>query len=111
MSSEGIQSNPPLGPKDQKMYEQEYKQGADLFKRALDQYTKSDNPYQKQEFQDVMDKAMHILNQTAHALMKKELEKQNAEIQKDYGTFKKYPADPDTIKKLNQDLDQAKRSL
>ena len=30
----------PLGPREKKMYEQEYKHGAELFKRALDQYTK-----------------------------------------------------------------------
>ncbi len=101
----------PLGPHDRKMYEHEYKQSADLFKRALDQYSKSDNPYQKAEFKDVMDQAMQVLNETASELMRKELQAQNQKIAKDYETFQKFPDDPDTVDKLNSDLDKAKKSL
>ncbi len=101
----------PLNPQDKRMYEQEYKHGADLFKRALDQYTKSSNSNQKAEFKDVMDKSMQVLNETARDLMRKELQKQNEQIAKDYATFKKYPGDEDTIQKLNKDLDQAKKSI
>ena len=97
------------GPRgDKQTYEQEYKHSAYLFQRALDQYNKSDNPYQKTEFKDVMDKAMNVLNETAHGLMRKELEEQNKKIANDYENFQKYPGDPDTIEKLNNDLDQAK---
>ena len=63
----------PIGPQDQRAYEIEYKHGADLFQRALDQYSKSDNPYQKAEFKDVMDQAMNVLNETAKELMRSEL--------------------------------------
>ena len=101
----------PLNPHDKKMYEQEYKQGATLFKQALDQYTKSDNPYQQIEFKKVMDKAMQVLNQTAHGLMRQELKAQNERIAKDYSTFKKYPKDPDTLNKLKQDLEDAKAAI
>lgn len=101
----------PLGPREQKMYEQEYKHSADLFKRALDQYNKSDNMYQKAEFKDVMDKAMQVLNETANELMRKELKKQNEQIAKDYATFQKFPKDPDTQDKLSHDLDKAKKSI
>lgn len=92
-------------------YEQEYKQGADLFQKALTQYNKSSNPYQQAEFKSVMDQAMHVMNETAHALMRQELEKQTQKIAKDYATFQKYPSDPDTISKLNRDLDRAKKSV
>jgi len=101
----------PVGPRDKKMYEQEYKHSADLFKRALDQYTKSDNPYQKAEFKDVMDKAMNVLNETASGLMRKELKTQNDLISKDYATFQKYPGDKDTLDKLSQDLEKARKSI
>ncbi|MBX7066688.1 MAG: hypothetical protein K1X28_05605 [Parachlamydiales bacterium] len=101
----------PIGPREKKMYEQEYKHSADLFKRALDQYNKSENPYQKAEFKDVMDKAMTVLNETAHGLMRKELEDQNKKIANDYANFQKYPGDPDTLDKLNSDLDKAKKSV
>ena len=101
----------PIGPREQKMYEQEYKHGADLFKRALDQYSKSDNPNQQAEFKDVMDKAMQVLNETAKELMRNELFKQNEKISQDYATFQKSPSDPDTQSKLEKDLDKAKKSI
>lgn len=106
-----VSGSGPVGPREKKMYEQEYKHGADLFKRALDQYTKSENPYQQAQFKDVMDKAMNVLNETASELMRKELKTQNEAIAKDYATFQKYPDDPDTLAKLNKDLDKAKKSI
>lgn len=111
MSDHGLSGVGPLNPRDKKMYEQEYKHGADLFKRALDQYTKSTNPFQQGEFKGVMDKAMTVLNETANQLMRKELQKQNEQIEKDYATFQKYPGDEDTIHKLTKDLDKAKKSI
>lgn len=101
----------PLGPHEKKMYEEEYKHSADLFKRALDQYNKSENPYQKAEFKDVMDQAMQVLNETASGLMRKELKDQNQHIAQDYANFQKYPGDPDTLNKLSSDLDKAKKSV
>jgi hypothetical protein len=101
----------PLGPSQKKMYEQEFKHGADLFKNALAQYEKSNNPNQKAEFKDVMDKAMNVLNESAHGLMRKELEAQTQKIAQDYATFQKFSGDPNTINKLNQDLDDAKQSI
>lgn len=98
-------------PEDKKMYEREYKQGADLFKKALDQYEKSDNPFQKAEFKDVMDKAMGVLNDSAHGMIRKDLEEKNKKIAQDYETFQKYPQDHEAAKKLSQDLDDAKKSM
>ncbi len=100
-----------IDPRDRKMYEQEYKHGADLFKRALDQYTKSENPYQQAQFKDVMDKALRVLNETASELMRKELQSNNDTIAKDYAAFQRYPNDPNTVEKLNKDLDKAKKSI
>lgn len=106
-----VSGSGPIDPREKKMYEQEYKHGADLFKRALDQYTKSENPYQQAQFKDVMDKALKVLNETASELMRKELQTNNDAIAKDYATFQKYPADPNTVDKLNKDLDKAKKSI
>lgn len=111
MSDQDISGVGPLNPHDRKMYEQEYKQSADLFKRALDQYTKSDNPFQQAQFKDVMDKAMQVMQETANELLRKELVKQNEQISKDYDNFQQYPGDEDTIEKLQRDLDKAKKSL
>ena len=111
MADQDVSGVGPLSPQEKKMYEQEYKHGADLFKRALDQYGKSDNPYQQAEFKDVMDKAMQVLNETASELMRKELQKQNDRIANDYASFQKDPTDKEAAEKLNQDLEKAKKSI
>jgi hypothetical protein len=97
----------PISPADRKMYEQEYKRGADLFQKTLDQYTQSTNPFQKEEYKDVMNKAMDVLNQAAAALKKQDLLKQNQKIAQDFATFQK-SEDSD---KLKTDLDKAKKSI
>lgn len=111
MTDKDLSGVGPLGPRERKMYEQEYKHSADLFKRALEQYNKAENPYQQNEFKDVMDKAMQVLNETARELMRQELQKQNDQIAKDYANFQKFPEDQDSVNKLNRDLDKAKRSI
>lgn len=100
-----------ITPHDIKMYEQEYKQGAQLFQNAIQQYVKSDNPYQKKAFQEVMDKALTILNETASGLNRKALLEQNAKIEKDYDSFNHAPDDAKVVSKLNKDLEQAKKSV
>lgn len=102
---------PPITPHDRKWFEQEYREGAQLFQNAVDHYAKSDNPYQKREFHEVMEKALNILNETAHELNKKSLLEQNAQIAKDYDSFNKAPDDEKTINKLNADLEKAKKSV
>lgn len=101
----------PITPRERKMYEQEYKHGAQLFQKALQQYVKSDNPFQQHEFQEVMDKAMRVLNETASELNRKALLTQNEKIEKDYIAFNDKPEDSSAFKKLNDDLEHAKKAL
>ena len=103
-------SGEPLSPRDKQLYQQEFKHAADLFQRSLDQYAKSDNPYQKEEFKEVMDKAMRVLNETAQELMKNELLKQNEKIAQDWATYQQNES-VDAQKQLSKDLDKAKRSV
>jgi hypothetical protein len=105
-----IHDTGPITPREKKMYEQEYKHGADLFQRALQQSDKSDNPYQKEQFGEVMDKAMAVLNQTARELKRNDLMDQNKQIAADYQTYQNEPT-PGHLKRLNQDLDKAKKSI
>lgn len=100
-----------LGPQERAQYEQEYRRSADLFRRALTQYSEAKNPYQQAEFKGVMDQAMQILQETARGLMRKALQEQNEKIAKDYATFQKHPTDKDTVNKLNHDLEKAKKSV
>lgn len=101
----------PSDSRNRKMYEQEYLHGAELFQKALNQYHASSNPYQQKEFKDVMDQAMSVLNETARGLMRKELDKKNEKIAKDYQNFQKHPDDPHFFDVLNQDLNDAKKSI
>ena len=62
-----------------------------LFQNAVQHYAESNNPYQKKALQEVMDKALTILNETARELNRQKLFDQNAQIEKDYATFNKLP--------------------
>ncbi|MBS0624879.1 MAG: hypothetical protein JSS32_02375 [Verrucomicrobia bacterium] len=107
---QGSEGMGPLSPQEKREYELEYKHGADLFKRALDDYSKSDNIFQKAEFKDVMQQAMQVLNDTAAELKRQELLKQNQAIQKDFAAFQDKDDDA-SISKLSKDLDKAKKSI
>jgi len=91
---------------DKKLYEAEYKQAADLFQRSLNEYNKSDNMYQKEEFKKVMKEAMQILNDAAAELKRKDLNNQNDKIQHDFDTFR---SDDTQASALQADLTKAKR--
>lgn len=98
----------PIGPREKEMYQQEYKHGADLFQRALEQYAKSDNPYQKEEFKQVMDKALRVLNETARELKQQKLLNQNDKISQDYLAYQDQLS-AEAKDKLDQDLERAKK--
>lgn len=99
-----------ITPEERKGFEQEYRHGADLFQRALAGYSKTDNPYQKEEFKEVMDKALGVLNGTASQLLRKELMDQTKKISKDYSDYQDHP-NGRIQKKLDQDLEAAKQAI
>jgi len=96
-----------IQPRDRKLYEGEYKQATDLFQRSLNEYSKSNNIYQKEEFKNVMQQALQILNDTAAELKRQDLLKQNEKIAQDFNTFKS--DDAHSPKQLEADLNQAKK--
>ena len=105
-----IHDTGPITPREKKMFEQEYRHGAELFQKALVQSAKSDNPYQQEQFGDVMHKAMQVLNQAAKELKRKDLMEQNKQISLDFKTYQGHPTDS-TRSQLNQDLDKAKKAI
>jgi len=111
MTSVGDAGGPVHTPREIHMYEQEYRDSAQLFQNAVEHYAKSDNPYQKKEFQEVMDKALQILNETARELNRQSLFDQNAKITKDYASFNKTPDDEKAADQLAKDLEKAKKSV
>lgn len=111
MSSIGGAGEPTHTPSEIRMYEKEYKESAKLFQDAVQHYAKSDNPYQQKEFQEVMDKALSILNETARELNRQALLDQNAKIVKDYAKFNQSPDDENTVAQLEKDLEDAEKSI
>jgi hypothetical protein len=99
----------PLSPQDKKLYMQEYKHAADLFERALKEAQKSDNPYQKEAFKQVMDKAMHVLEETAGELAKGKLLDHNKKIAEDFAAYRNDPEK--SFDQLVRDLEKAKKSI
>lgn len=100
----------PISPKERKEFEQEYRTSVDLFQKALNQSVKSQNPYQKQQFKEVMQSAMHVLNETARELKNAHLTQQTQQIAKDYQAYQSHPSGI-AQQKLNQDLDHAKKAI
>lgn len=105
-----IHQSGPVTPREKKMFETEYKQGTVLFEKALHQTSKSDNPYQKEQFGDVMNKAMQVLNQAAKELKRNDLIEQNRKIEKDLKAYKEKPSEAG-MKVLIEDLSKAKKSI
>lgn len=99
-----------INPRAQKLYQQEYHHGAALFEKALIQANKSSYAPQKEQFNDVMNMAMEVLNQTARALKNDALIRQNQKISQDFQAYQQNP-NKESIAVLKQDLDQAKRSF
>lgn len=111
MSIESTGGSAPLTPLQRQMYEREYREGAQLFQKAVQHYAKSDNPFQKKEFQKVMEKSLEVLNETARGLNRQALLEQNAKIAKDFASFNSSPDDAKTVEQLNKDLDDAQKSV
>ena len=70
-------------------YIHEYRQGVDLFQRALQESLHADNIYKKEELRQVMDETMGVLNQTVSALKSRQLAEMNSQIAKDYEVYQK----------------------
>ena len=105
-----ISGQGPITPREKQMYEQEYRHGVDLFQRALEQSSQAANPFQKEQFDEVMEKAMMVLNQTAKELKRKDLLDQNQKIANDLKNYQDQPSDS-TREKLTRDLNGAKGSI
>ncbi|MEN9654181.1 MAG: hypothetical protein RL235_293 [Chlamydiota bacterium] len=107
-----IRGSDSLSPREIKTYERQYKEAAELFENSVDRCMKSDNPYQRAKFREVMDRAMHIMNEAARALKQKNssLTKQNEKIKEDFAAFNEDKS-PQAGKKLIDDLEKAKHSV
>jgi hypothetical protein len=100
----------PLKPEDKKAYEAEYRQGLDLFKRAMTEYGNADEIHKKEAFKEVMERALQVLNETARELKRPDLMTQNQQIAHDLETYEN-AGDKDSKSQLAQDIKQAKKTI
>ncbi len=102
--------NDPPSPQMREVYKQECVRGVELFQKSLQEYQKSQIPAQKEEYKDVMDKALHIIQETAAQCLGPEMQKEEGTLQQDYDKFIANPS-PQNLKTLNNDLEHFKRKI
>ncbi len=102
--------NYPISHRDAKLYRQEYRQGLDLFQRALDEYEKADEIHKKDAFREVMDRALRVLNETARELKRPDLLNCNDKLSQDFANYQEQP-EKDLDKTLRKDLKDAKKAI
>ncbi|MBS3904352.1 MAG: hypothetical protein KGZ39_03395 [Simkania sp.] len=100
----------PISPQNRQLYEQDYKRGVDLFQRALGEYAKAEEPHKKEAFKQVMDNALHCLNESARGLKRQDLLQQTSKIEHDYQAYQSHAEDPEKTQ-LTSDLDQANKFI
>ena len=91
-------------------YRMEFQQGVKLFQNSLKEYESAGDFAKKKEMlKDVMDKALDVVNQSAKGfLSQNEAKIQRDRLVADYNDFIKND-NPDSFKKLNQDLERLKK--
>ncbi len=99
-----------ITPQMRQQYKQECVQGVDLFQRSLQEYQKSQIPAQKEEYKDVMDKALQVIRETVPQCLSKAMQQEELELEKDYQTYIDNPS-PANLKKLTSDLQQFKKEI
>jgi hypothetical protein len=106
----GIEGDSPVTPQMREVYKQECSRGVELFRRSLQEYQKSQIPAQKEEYKDVMEKALQIVHETATQCLSKEMQKQELELEKGYNDFIANPS-PDNLKKLDTNLQHFQKEI
>ncbi len=99
-----------VSPEDRRLYERQYVQGADQFKRALDEYSRADEVHKKDAFRQVMEKALEIMNETARGLKRSDLLTQTQKLGQELETYKNSQAEADKTL-LAKDIERAQKSI
>lgn len=93
------------------IYQQDFKESANLFQQSLQAYSHSQIPAQQQAFQDVMKKAMNIMNETAQVALSREAQKQKDKLDQQFEAFEENPSQQNidnlqkTLSKIQKNLD------
>lgn len=108
----------PPSPED--TYTYQYKKSVELFENALNEYHKvgPENSEQREEFKQVMKKALHVMNEIASEVIKDKLQKEkDAKLEKDFQKFLKDHKDKNQeelekdYKTLSKDIEDLRNSF
>jgi hypothetical protein len=105
-----VEGSGAAGPQDLQAYRQEYKQGVDLFQRALKEYSSADEVHKKDAFKNIMENALQVLNDSARGIKRPDLLQKNQQIAKDFQNFQD-TGSSQAKNQLSQDLKQAQGSV
>ena len=105
-----IEGDRPQAPQMREVYKQECSRGVTLFQETLQAYQKSQIEAQKEQYKDVMEKALQIIRETAAQCLSKEMQKEENTLEKDYQKFVADPS-PDNLNKLSSDLQHFKKGM
>ncbi len=106
----GIEGDQPITPQMRAQYKQECARGIELFKETLQEYQKSQIPAQKDEYKDVMDKALQVIRETVPQCLSAYMQKEEKELEHDYDAFIHNPS-PQNYNKLAEDIKHFERQL
>ena len=99
-----------ITPQARAIYKEECVRGTSLFQKTLQEYQKSQLDAQKEQYKDVMEKALQIIRETAAQCLNQEMQKEEMQLEKDYQQFIANPS-PENLKMLNDDLQHFKKKM
>lgn len=103
---QGGQPQKPLTPEEIEHYKKDYNDGFKLFQDAYNDYKQPNlEEHKKAKLQDVMDKALNVMNETACVAISKGKQEEEAKLSDNYDAFIKSPT-PENQKKLEESINQ-----
>jgi len=105
---QGGQSEKPRSSEELECYKGDYNEGFKLFQNAFSEYNKPNlEAHKKAKLQDVMDKALNVMNETACVAISEGKRTQEAQLSSDYKVYINNPT-PENQKKVSDDINALK---
>ena len=91
-------------------YQKEFNDGLDLFAKSFHGYQESTFQAQKDQYDKVMKESLHIMTQSANAMVNKELSKLKDKLAKDLQNYLDNPS-AETESKVETDINQLNQAV
>ena len=89
----GVEGVNPVNSDKQQRYTEDYDKSLDLFKSALTEYSKPDvEVHKKAKLEEVMDEALHVMNESAAAALNKGKQEKEQALEKTYSAYIEDPS-------------------